>query len=265
MLSKFCTFATFLVFAFASIHIEPAAAQNKAQGASIWGPMFRDQVSRCWNKPNPAGESAAELKAIFRIKLNQDGRLAEEPSLEDPAESGYLRSYQQSALRAIHACQPYKLPIEYYEEWKHFEPAFLELSVPPAPSAPVSILAVAARGKPDHSSSWGAIFTAQMSRCWKKADGVSDKTGGVTVVLGIKLTQDGRLADEPSPKGPAKRGYARALQESAVRAVNACQPYKLPIEYYDEWKEFEPVFSQRGEKPAAGLFDMRTPSICRGC
>lgn len=50
-----------------------------------------------------------------------------------------------------------------------------------------------------------------------------------------------------------------------MRAVNACQPYKLPIEYYDEWKKFEPVFSQRDEKPAAGLFDMRTPSICRGC
>ena len=36
--------------------------------------------------------------------------------------------YQESAMRAIIECQPYKLPAAYFDEWKYFLPAFQELS-----------------------------------------------------------------------------------------------------------------------------------------
>ncbi|MBR0755990.1 cell envelope integrity protein TolA [Bradyrhizobium jicamae] len=126
MPNKFWAPTGFAVLAFASIPLQTAAAQSKPNHAANWGPMFRSQVSRCWSKPYVAGQNMAGIEAVFRIKLTQDGRLAEEPSLEKPAESGFLRAYQQSALRAINACQPYKLPIEYYDEWKLFEPVFIE-------------------------------------------------------------------------------------------------------------------------------------------
>ena len=38
----------------------------------------------------------------------------------------YLRVYQESALRAIIECQPYKLPAAFFEEWKYFAPVFTE-------------------------------------------------------------------------------------------------------------------------------------------
>jgi len=40
--------------------------------------------------------------------------------------SPYIRVYQESALRAIIECQPYKLPGALFEEWKSFEPVFTE-------------------------------------------------------------------------------------------------------------------------------------------
>lgn len=72
------------------------------------------------------------------------------------------------------------------------------------------------------------------------------------------------LAEQPVVEKPATSDYDRAYQASAVRALNACQPYKLPIEYYDEWKLFAPVFSERNRKAKDDLF-YRLPSICKGC
>jgi hypothetical protein len=69
------------------------------------------------------------------------------------------------------------------------------------------------------------------------------------------------LAEQPVAEKPAATDYDKSYQESAVKSLNACQPYKLPIEYYDEWKLFVPVFS---EKRAVGAF-APTPTICRGC
>lgn len=71
--------------------------------------------------------------------------------------------------------------------------------------------------------------------------------------------------EQPLPESPATSDYATAYQKSAIKALNECQPYSLPIEYYDEWKHFAPVFSERKGKAADGLLFGLTPSICRGC
>jgi hypothetical protein len=94
------------------------------------------------------------------------------------------------------------------------------------------------------------------------------------VVLEINLTREGMLVGQPlvsSESSPTASDYSQAYQKSALRAITECQPYTLPIEYFDQWRHFMPVFlempvSPKGKgKPAAALFDGRTPSICRGC
>jgi outer membrane biosynthesis protein TonB len=98
-----------------------AAADNSA----TWGAMFKQQVERCWKKPY-GGIEAQRSEAVFAIKLKRDGSLEGMPVPEGTPATPYLRVYQESALRAIIECQPYKLPAAFFEEWKYFAPVFTE-------------------------------------------------------------------------------------------------------------------------------------------
>src|ERR1700748_100640 len=117
--------ARFIVVALASIPIPPAAAQGNANSASVWAPMFRSQVERCWKRPASVGDEAANMKVVLEINLTPEGMLVGQPlvsSESSPTASDYSQAYQKSALRAIIECQPYTLPIEYHDQWKHFIP-----------------------------------------------------------------------------------------------------------------------------------------------
>ncbi|MGA8899473.1 protein TolA [Bradyrhizobium sp.] len=98
-----------------------AAADNSA----TWGAMFQQQVERCWKKPF-GGIESQNPEAAFSIRLKRDGTLESAPMPEGTPATPYLRVYQESALRAIIECQPYKLPAVYFEEWKFFAPVFTE-------------------------------------------------------------------------------------------------------------------------------------------
>jgi colicin import membrane protein len=98
-----------------------AAADNSA----TWGAMFKQQVERCWKKPY-GGIEAQRSEAVFAIRLKRDGSLEGMPVPEGTPATPYLRVYQESALRAIIECQPYKLPAAFFEEWKYFAPVFTE-------------------------------------------------------------------------------------------------------------------------------------------
>jgi outer membrane biosynthesis protein TonB len=98
-----------------------AAADNSA----TWGSMFKHQVERCWKKPY-GGIEAQRSEAAFNIRLKRDGTLEGMPVPEGTPATPYLRVYQESALRAIIECQPYKLPAAFFEEWKYFAPVFTE-------------------------------------------------------------------------------------------------------------------------------------------
>jgi hypothetical protein len=140
--------------------------------------------------------------------------------------------------------------------------------------AAISIQPVMAQSNVKNSSIWGPMFKSQVERCWKKSTLVGDEVANMKVVLEIRLTRQGRLVGEPlvsSESSLTASDFSKAYQKNALRAITECQPYTLPAESYDEWKHFMPVFlplpvplNERG-KPAAGLFDTRTPSICRGC
>jgi outer membrane biosynthesis protein TonB len=98
-----------------------AAADNSA----TWGSMFQRQVERCWKKPY-GGIESQKPEVAFAIRLKRDGTLEGAPVPEGVPATPFLRVYQESALRAIIECQPYKLPAAFYDEWKYFAPVFKE-------------------------------------------------------------------------------------------------------------------------------------------
>jgi colicin import membrane protein len=98
---------------------------KSADNSATWGAMFRQQVERCWKKPY-GGIEQQKSEAVFAISLKRDGSLEGAPRPLGTPSSPYVRVYQESALRAIIECQPYKLPGALFEEWKSFEPVFTE-------------------------------------------------------------------------------------------------------------------------------------------
>jgi colicin import membrane protein len=101
------------------------AKGKAADNSATWGAMFKSQVERCWKKPY-GGIEAQQTEAIFRIRLKQDGSLETAPMMVSNPSTPYFRVYQESAMRAIIECQPYKLPAAFFDEWKFFEPVFTE-------------------------------------------------------------------------------------------------------------------------------------------
>jgi len=109
------------------------AALGLAKGSSTaniatWGAMFKSQVDRCWKKPY-GGVEAQMAEAEFSISLKRDGTLEATPVTVGRPSNPFQRVYQESGLRAIIDCQPYKLPPQFFDEWKSFNPFFTEKSL----------------------------------------------------------------------------------------------------------------------------------------
>jgi outer membrane biosynthesis protein TonB len=96
----------------------------------------------------------------------------------------------------------------------------------------------------DNSATWGAMFQSQVERCWKKPYG-GIESQNPEAAFAIKLKRDGTLEGMPVPEGTPATPYLRVYQESALRAIIECQPYNLPAAYFDDWKYFVPVFTER--------------------
>lgn len=102
-----------------------------------------------------------------------------------------------------------------------------------------------AKGKAaDNSATWGSMFQAQVERCWKKPYG-GIESQNPEAAFTIRLKRDGTLEGMPVPEGTPGTPYLRVYQESALRAIIECQPYNLPATYFEEWKYFTPVFTER--------------------
>jgi outer membrane biosynthesis protein TonB len=96
----------------------------------------------------------------------------------------------------------------------------------------------------DNSATWGSMFQRQVERCWKKPYGGIEAQKS-EAVFAIRLKRDGTLEGMPVPEGTPATPYLRVYQESALRAIIECQPYNLPAAYFEEWKYFAPVFTER--------------------
>ncbi len=81
-----------------------------------------------------------------------------------------------------------------------------------------------------------ALLRNQAARCWNPPLGAA---GNVTV--NVELGRDGRIVGHPTTSGLANPGVIQA----AVRAVNLCQPYRLPPERFSDWQHAAIRFEAR--------------------
>ena len=89
---------------------------------------LRAQVERCWNFPAGAA-NPEDLVVTVKISLNPDGTLASAPEVaqRDRARvitDQYFRVAAEAAVRAVRRCEPYKLPVEKYSNWREIELRF---------------------------------------------------------------------------------------------------------------------------------------------
>jgi outer membrane biosynthesis protein TonB len=86
----------------------------------------------------------------------------------------------------------------------------------------------------------------QVSACWSFPSGALQPEG-LVVMIDIHLRPDGALAEPPAivEQGRMAEPYFRAASEAAVRAINRCQPYELPTDHYDIWKDVRLNFDPR--------------------
>ena len=99
------------------------AKGRSADNSATWGAMFREQVLRCWKRPYGYADSQ-QIQAEFSIKLKKDGTLEAMPVAQTPQGTAFQRVFQESGLRAIIECAPYRLPPAFFDEWKYFNPVF---------------------------------------------------------------------------------------------------------------------------------------------
>ena len=83
---------------------------------------------------------------------------------------------------------------------------------------------------------WTAPFRERVGVCSKLPEGVEpgDK---VSIKIRISFNRDGTLVSPPRLLVPAPTAKQQALMESAVDALERCQPFTmLPAEKYKQWK-----------------------------
>jgi hypothetical protein len=79
-------------------------------------------------------------------------------------------------------------------------------------------------------------FRERVSFCSKLLPGVTSEDK-VTVKIRVSFNRDGTLAGAPRLVGPPPSSKQQVLFESAVAALEKCQPYNmLPPERYKQWK-----------------------------
>ena len=82
------------------------------------------------------------------------------------------------------------------------------------------------------------LMQREVGACWNfPAGAVQPESLEVYVI--IYLRADGTLAQPPQIENESRMSepYFRAAAESAIRAINQCQPYQLPQDQYDVWKQ----------------------------
>lgn len=85
---------------------------------------------------------------------------------------------------------------------------------------------------------------AQIQRCWNPpvgAQGAED----LIVTVQMQLNQNGTVAGSPEVINSGSNPFFQAAADSARRAVLRCQPYNLPLEKYDTWREVRVTFDPR--------------------
>jgi outer membrane biosynthesis protein TonB len=93
-------------------------------------------------------------------------------------------------------------------------------------------------GRPVNQMSQSELdaLQGQIERCWNPPLGAID-ADSLTVRLKFVLTRDGRVEGRPEVINSSTSPFFRAAADSARRAVQRCQPYQMPAEKYDTWRD----------------------------
>jgi hypothetical protein len=116
------------------------------------------------------------------------------------------------------------------------------LGLPPPPDKAGGFDAVASE-KADIASGVVAAFRQHLRTCSKLPSSIGPSES-VRIKLRVVMKPDGRIAAPPSVVEGSASIKALDLKQSAVEALQACQPYTmLPPDRYREWKVLDLVFS----------------------
>lgn len=94
------------------------------------------------------------------------------------------------------------------------------------------------------SMSWVGALQARIKECWNMPAGVVD-TGKIEIRVAFELRRDGSVMGTPRLMAGPPLANGRAIEESAIRAIQTCQPYTfLPqSEYAGGWDKLDITFT----------------------
>lgn len=84
---------------------------------------------------------------------------------------------------------------------------------------------------------------SQIYRCWSPPIGAPD-VNDLVVDFAVRLNPDGTVASAQITASTLARSgntYTKAAAEAASRALYTCQPYRLPADRYNVWREINPL------------------------
>jgi hypothetical protein len=109
----------------------------------------------------------------------------------------------------------------------------------PAPSQPQQPQSLDTQRQ---TASLQSALQSQVKPCWNPPVGAPGAEK-LVVKLKIYLNPDGHLARPPEILSQAGMGanqeYFQVAAEAARRAVQECEPFKLPVDTYDLWREID--------------------------
>jgi colicin import membrane protein len=122
-------------------------------------------------------------------------------------------------------------------------------TAPEAPSKNKGPVLGAREGRDKELSASERAVLAQIIRScvqakWNLSGGGEDAMNTV-IKLRLQFRPDGTLSALPQVTNPQNTPYFLAASEGAVRAAQACEPYSLPPDKYEAWRDVLMTFSLR--------------------
>ena len=99
---------------------QPGAAKVAQINPSLLAASISRQITPCWNIP-VAAQGIGGLRVELNIVMGPDGGIQSVVPV-DAARMGrdpVFRAFAESAVRAVRACSPLKLPPESYQVWRN--------------------------------------------------------------------------------------------------------------------------------------------------
>lgn len=99
---------------------QPGQAQVAQINPSVLAASISRQISPCWNIP-VAAQGVEGLRAELNIVMAADGSVQSVVPMDAARMSSdpVFRAFAESAVRAVRACSPLKLPPESYQVWRN--------------------------------------------------------------------------------------------------------------------------------------------------